>query len=167
MDAQQIAQDVETVRPYLFEIVAFCTIVVSHFLTNLVKKIRFFPVMFCKLKMSADGKHPYHQLKSYYLIGFAMTLSYIGVAWSLLQRYDNLEQVLVITGIVCVMQWVIAEIVFGLAEGTKFEKSAQILKGKMYVPDDATILAKTIAKATGGGVDKKPKSVDFDPSGGK
>lgn len=164
MNAQQTVQEVQAVTPYMFECVAFCFILASHFITNLIKKIRWFPAFMCKVKTSVDGNHSYRKLKSCLLLASAMVMSYAGVCWSLLQRYDNTEQVYVITGLICVLQWVIAEIAFKAAEGTKFEKSANVLKGRLYVPEDSHKVVKTIAYATGGGVDKRPKTVDFNPA---
>jgi len=154
-DIQAVAKTAEAVTPYLFEIIAFCFIVASHFITNIIKKARWLPAFLCKTKHSKDGNHTYRQLESYWLILIAMIMTYAGVSWALLQRYENAEQVYVVTGLICVLQWVIAEAAFSFAEGTKFEKSAAAIKGNLYVPNDSTVIMKTIAKATGGGVDKR------------
>lgn len=157
MTAQQAAQEIQAATPYLWEIVSFCFIIASHFITNKVKKIRWLPAFLCDTKYSKERGTAYLQAKRCLLILCAMAISYAGVSWSLLQRYDNTEQVYVITALICALQWLIVEVIFSLASGTKYEKTAEIVKGNLYVPSDATAFVKTVAYATGGGVDRRDK----------
>ena len=154
-DIQTAAKDIQAVTPYLFEIVAFCFIVGSLFVTNLIKKVRWFPAFLCRIKTSASGKYTYRKLEKKYLVLIALSLSYGGVSWALLQRYENAEQVYVITGLIVALQWLLVESAFKFAKGTKLQPLADTLKGKLYVPDDATMMMKTVARVSGGGVDSR------------
>ncbi len=162
-DVQQTVKDVQAVTPYVWEIGAFIMILVSLTITNVVKKWRWFPMFMCKLKKSKDGHHLYKKLKKPYLVTLAMALSFAGVSWCLFHRYTNAEDVLVISGVVCVMQWGIVDLVFKLTQGTKYEKAGEIIREGLYVDDDATIFVKTVATCTGGGVDRRKLRKDDIP----
>lgn len=155
MDIQQTTQDIETIRPYLWEIIAFVLILFSLFLTNIIKKIRWFPAYLCNARTSKNGKYTYRKLQKKYLVIMAIAMSYAGVSWSLLHRYPGQgEDIYVITGVIVVLQWLIVESAFKFSVGTKFEPMANVVMGKLYVPEDATVLMKTVAKMSGGGVEK-------------
>lgn len=157
-EAQQIVSDVQTVTPYVWEIVAICMIFVSLTITQRVKKVRWFPRLICNKKLSRpkeDGsQYEYYQLKTCILDTLAIVQTFVYVSGSLYIRYQQLE-VLIIGFVACVLQWKIIKIIFLKAEQKESSQLAKILKGDLYVHDEATIFEKIGAFAAGGGVEKK------------
>jgi len=158
-DVANALKDVKLVTPYIWEILVVVALLVSMTLTNKIKKWRWLPRFLCRMKLSKKikGKRQfeYKQLKSIYLDGICYIMSYAGVSWTLLQRYDNHQQVFIISGFIIVMQFAIIRGLFAQAKSTKFAAAALALKGNLYVSKDATMIAKVGAYATGGGVEKK------------
>ena len=162
-DVQQTVQDVQAITPYIWEIVATCGIFVSLTITQWFKKRRFFPKFLCNLKESklkTDGtRYKYKQLKPFYLDAIATIQTFIYVSGCLYIRYEAYE-VLIVGFFASILQWKIIKIIFLKAQEKESSKLAQILKGDIYVPDDATMFVKTVAYMAGGGVDKKNGNPD-------
>jgi len=163
-DIVQTSRDIEAVTPYMWEITAVCWILVSLTITQIIKKCRFWPAFMCNLKEARQRRDGdefvryYKKLKPRYLKSFATLLSFAGIAYALAQRYDNLEQICFIAGIAAVLQWKIVDIVFARTEKTNPELADKLRNG-IYIPEeDATVFNTILAKATGGGVDKRDKN---------
>lgn len=153
-DIQQAAQDIEATTPYVWEALSVAGVFVSLTITQWLKKRRFFPKFLCNVKKSKSGLFEYKQLKDCYLDSIAIIQTFIYVSGCLYIRYEALE-VLIVGFFASILQWKIIKIIFLKAHEKEGSKLAQILKGDIYVPDDATVFVKTVAYMAGGGVDKK------------
>ena len=163
-DVQQAVADIESVTPYVWEIVAVCGIFVSLTITQRIKKIRWLPGILCNRKLSKPQKgktqYEYKQARGGLLDTLAVLQTFVYVSGSLYIRYETLT-IMVIGFFAAILQWKIIKVIFHRAQ-EKDGKLALILNGDLYVPDDATVVVKTLAYCAGGGVDKHSNSVPDD-----
>jgi len=152
-------KDVKLVTPYIWEVFAVLCIPAALTILNKIKKIRWFPLFLCRVKQSKPDKNKniwsYRQLKSGYLDSISAIMIFSGVLYCLMQSYDDIEQMAVVAVIIVVLHNRVLKAIFAHAKNTKFADAAAAFKGNLYVSDDATVMAKVVAVATGGGVEKK------------
>jgi len=160
-DAQQLAKDVAAVTPYVWEAAAFFAVLGCSRVTQWLKQRRWFPMWMCTERTSKSGK--YKKIKRRYLMPFFYCTSYGSIFYCLMQRYDNQEQIAVITAIITANIFVFME--WGLS---RIEKSnpdlADTIANGLYRPDEEqTIFVKAATMFVGRG---KPRpDVDFDLTG--
>ena len=159
-DMQQTAVDIETAKPYFWEIMAFCSILGCSRITQWLKQRRWWPEWMCTWRSSERGVH-YKQINKGYLMTFFHITSYAAVLYCLMQRYDNLEQVAVVTLIINSMLFVVIEGGLKLIEQRNPEFAKIVSTGLYTSADDEekTKLKKAAEVAAtlilGGGVDKR------------
>ena len=107
-DMQQTAVDIETAKPYFWEIMAFISVLGCSRITQWFKQRRWWPEWMCTWRSSERGVH-YKQINKGYLMTFFHGSSYATVLYFLMRRYDNLEQVAAVTLVINVMLFAVIE----------------------------------------------------------
>jgi len=158
----QAVQDAEKVTPYIYEILVVAVILTSLGITQLTKKIRWFPSWMCKLKpVKPRGEDEpvkyYKKLKTGYLDMEALLLTWAGSTYCLIQRYDKIEFIIFVCFMIAFLQRKIIKTIFIKMKQEGHEKMAAALAGELYVGADATVFDKTLARMSGGGIDKRDK----------
>lgn len=159
-DGSELQQDtavdaVASAKPYFWEIMAFVSILWCSRITQWLKQRRWFPNCMCTWRSSKDLKYRYKQLKKKYLMAFFHVSSYVFVLYCLKQRYDNLEQIAVVTLIINGMLFVVIEGGLKLIE-QKNPEFAKVISTGLYKPeDDQTKMTKVATLLLGGGKDRR------------
>lgn len=147
--------EIQQAQPYLWEIASFFGVLGVLRITQWIKQVRSFPLWICNVKFSRDGNHQYKKLKKKYLIAIATLGSFAVIVLCLLQRYENINQVLIIAGIAAVSQDPIIKLIFSQVE-KRVEGASDVLSNGLYVQEeDHTVLTKAATLIVGGGVNKR------------
>ena len=153
-DMQQTAVDIETARPYLWEIASFFGVLAILRSVQSLKKWRCFPAWMCDVKQSSRGML-YKKLKNGWLDTIA-TLGSFGVIYlCLVQKYPDTKQVAIISAIAALSQFMLVKMIFSVI-ATRSPRVAEILSEGLYTSaDDQTVMTRVVRSVVGGGVDKR------------
>jgi hypothetical protein len=154
-ELEQTIADSNLVAPYLWEIMSFIAVLGVLRLTQGLKRLRGLPLCLCNVKHSQDGKHSYRKLKSFWLESFATVGAFVVITACLSQKYNDINQVMLISGICAVSQFSIIKLVFRFLDAKKPGLS-EILSNGLYVSEtDQTVMTRMAQSVVGGGVDKR------------
>jgi hypothetical protein len=154
-ELEQTIADSNLVAPYLWEIMAFIAVLGVLRLTQGLKRLRGLPLCLCNVKHSQDGKHSYRKLKSFWLESFATVGAFVVITACLSQKYNDINQVMLISGICAVSQFSIIKLIFKFLDARKPGLS-EILSNGLYVSEnDQTVMTRMAQSVVGGGVDKR------------
>ena len=153
-DMQQTAADIETARPYLWEIASFFAVLAVLRAVQSLKKWRCFPAWMCDIKHSSRNTS-YRKLKNCYLDVIATLGSGGAIYLCLIQKYSDPQQIAIIAGIAALSQFMLIKIIFSVI-ALRSPRVAEILSEGLYTSaDDKTVMTRVARAVVGGGVDKR------------